>query len=94
MAKSEELEISVAPKGQLEAIQHTLDKLNRTIEDLKSSFEPKKPEEYLTRQETSELLKINLSTLWAWTKKNRLKSYTLCGKVYYKRSQIEEVLNS
>ncbi|MEG9328554.1 helix-turn-helix domain-containing protein [Salinimicrobium catena] len=94
MGKSGELEVTVAPKGQLEAIQETLDRLNKTVEELKRSFEPKQPEEYLTRQEASDLLKINLSTLWNWTtKKKRLKSYSLCGKVYYRRSEIEKLMS-
>lgn len=62
------------------------------IDELKKSFQPKTPEEYLTRKETAELLKINLSSLWSWTKKGRLKSYGLAGKVYYKRSEVESAL--
>lgn len=62
------------------------------IEELKKSFQPKSPEEYLTRNETAKLLKINLSSLWSWTKKGRLKSYGVGGKVYYKRSEVESAL--
>ena len=65
------------------------------IDDLKKNYEPKKPEEYLTREETAKLLKINLSTLWAWTKKDKLKAYGITGeghRVYYKRSEIEKAL--
>lgn len=62
------------------------------LEELKKSFQPKTPEEYLTRKETAELLKINLSSLWNWTRKGRLKSYGISGKVYYKRSEVESAL--
>ncbi|MBN9292811.1 MAG: helix-turn-helix domain-containing protein [Flavobacteriia bacterium] len=65
------------------------------IEELKKSYEPKKPEEYLTRDEVVTLLKINLSTLWSWTKKGKLTSYGIKGegnRIYYKRSEIESAL--
>jgi hypothetical protein len=62
------------------------------LEELKKSFQPKTPEEFLTRTQTAELLKINLSTLYLWTRKRRLKSYGISGKVYYKRSEVESAL--
>lgn len=62
------------------------------LEELKKSFQPKTPEEYLTRKETAELLKINLSTLYLWTKKGVLQSVGCQGKVYYKRSEVESAL--
>ena len=62
------------------------------LDQLKKSFEPKTPEELLTRSETAKLLKINLSTLYLWTKKGKVKSYGISGKVYYKRSEVESSL--
>lgn len=62
------------------------------LDELKKSFQPKTPQELLTRTETAKLLKINLSTLYLWTRKNRLKSYGISGKVYYKRSEVESAL--
>ncbi len=46
--------------------------------------------EILTRKETAELLGINLSTLWAWTKAGKLSSFGIGNKVYYRYSQILE----
>jgi len=46
-------------------------------------------EEYLTREETAQLLKITLSTLHSYTKKGTLKGYRLDGRVLYKRSEVE-----
>lgn len=62
------------------------------IASLKKEFQPKTPEDFLTRKETKELLKIDLSTLWAWTKKGKLKSYGIGNRIYYKRSEIEQTL--
>lgn len=50
----------------------------------------KEPEELLTRTEAAKFLKINLTTLWIWSKKGKLKSYGIGNRVYYKRSEIEQ----
>lgn len=68
------------------------DNLKGQLEELKKSFQPKTPEEFLTRTATAKLLKINLSTLYLWTKKGILQSYGISGKVYYKRSEVESAL--
>ena len=63
------------------------------IENLKKEFQPKTPTEYLTRQDVSELLKINLSTVHNWTKSGTLISYGIGGsRIYYKRSEVEEAI--
>ncbi|SHK72169.1 Helix-turn-helix domain-containing protein [Maribacter aquivivus] len=62
------------------------------LNELEKSFQPKTPEELLSRRETADLLKINLSSLYNWTKKGILKSYGCSGKVYYKRSEVESAL--
>jgi predicted DNA-binding transcriptional regulator AlpA len=45
-------------------------------------------DDLLTREQTATLLQINLSTLYHWTNKGRVKPYRLLNKVYYKRSEI------
>ncbi len=62
------------------------------IEDLKKEFQPKQPTEYLTREETAQLLSITTVTLWRWTNRGTLQSYGIGNKVYYKRKEIEESL--
>ena len=61
-------------------------------QDLKEHFEPKTPNEYLTRVEVSKMLKIDLSSVHNWTKKRILISYQIGGRVYYKRSEIENAI--
>ena len=62
--------------------------------ELSKEFEPKKPTEYLTRSEVCKLLKIDLSTLWRWQKNGTLQGYALNNRVYFKRSEIDDVLNT
>lgn len=50
------------------------------------------PHELLTRAEACILLKINMTTLWNWSKKGRIKSYGIGNRVYYKRGELMESL--
>lgn len=45
-------------------------------------------EELLTREQTAELLQINLSTLWSYTCKGKLCCYGISNRRYYKRSEV------
>ena len=73
-------------------ILNPIEELKQQIKDLKSHFTPKEPIEYLTRSETADLLKINLSTLFLWTKKGMLLSYGIGARVYYKRKEVENAI--
>lgn len=46
------------------------------------------PDELLTRAEACALLKINMTTLWNWSKKGRVISYGIGNRVYYKRGEL------
>lgn len=64
------------------------------LDQLKKDFQPKEPSQYLTREDVATMLQIDLSTLWAWTKKSKLKSYSIGNRVYYKRHEIEFVIDN
>ena len=66
--------------------------LQNQINELKQHYEPKQPTELLTRNEVAELLKCNLTTIWLWCKKGKLKPYGIGNRVYFKRSEIELAL--
>ncbi len=46
--------------------------------------------EYLTPDETAELLKVTKPTIWRYRKRGKLTPYYFENKVYYKRSEIEQ----
>ena len=70
-----------------------IEELHKGIEELTKNFQkPPTQEEYLTKNEAAELLKVNPSTIFNWTSKGILKSYGLGGRIYYKRSEIEECI--
>ena len=81
--------VGITPEQLKEAISQDI---KNQIQELKKSISPKIPTEYLSRKGTAELLKINLSTLYNWTKEGKLQSYGMQGRVYYKRDEVESAL--
>tara|TARA_R110000796_G_scaffold252631_1_gene389291 strand:- start:192978 stop:193259 length:282 start_codon:yes stop_codon:yes gene_type:complete len=46
-------------------------------------------DDLLSREQAAEFLQINLSTLWAWQQKGKVKAYGISGsRRYYKRSEL------
>lgn len=63
------------------------------IQELQKELQTKNnSEELLTREETCQFLKIDSSTLWAWTNKQKVKAYGIGARRYYKRSELMECL--
>lgn len=62
------------------------------LEQLKQEFQPKRPTEYLTRQEVAKMFQVDLSTVHNWTKKGKIKGYGIGHRVYYKRAEVEAAL--
>lgn len=58
------------------------------FDNFKKNLPKENEEELLTREETYQLLKIDSSTLWAWTKKGKIKAYGIANRRYYKRSEL------
>lgn len=55
-----------------------------------SKFESTPKEEWLTRSEVADLLKVDLSTIHRWSVKGTLKKYGIGSKVRYRRSEVEK----
>ena len=62
------------------------------LDELKKDFQPKEATIWLTRDEVSKLLKIDLSTVHNWSKRGKLIPYGLGNRVYYKRSEVEAAI--
>jgi hypothetical protein len=65
---------------------------NGILELQKQLINKDNSEELLTREETCNFLKIDSSTLWAWTNKGKVKAYGIGARRYYKRSELMECL--
>lgn len=87
-------------KGTIQLVQISPDELQEAIisgvraevEKLKTDFQPKQPTEYMTRNEVRDFLNVDLSTVHNLTKRGKLKSYGLGGRVYYKRAEVEAAI--
>ncbi len=75
-----------------EELQKRFDKLENQLKVIQNNFEPKTPIEFLTRQQTADLLQVDLSSIWNYTRKNILQSYGISGRVYYKRKEVEKAI--
>lgn len=68
------------------------ERLKAQLDELKKNFTQKEPDEFLTRKETAELLKISYVTLHDWANKNILKPYKMGNKTYFSRKEVTETL--
>lgn len=67
--------------------------VKKVIKDLEKSLgNLHANDELLTREEACKLLKIDLSTLWHWTNKGKVKAYAIASRRYYKRCELLEAL--
>ncbi len=63
------------------------------IQELQKELQTKdNSEELLTRDETCAFLKVDSSTLWAWTNQGKVNAYGIGARRYYKRSELLECL--
>lgn len=62
------------------------------IEELKKDFQPKQPDELMTRQQTADILKVDISTVYNYTKRGILLSYGIGNRIYYKRSEVQKAI--
>lgn len=56
--------------------------------NLENNLSQEQSEQLLTREETCDFLKINSSTLWAWTNSGKVNGYGIGSRRYYKRSEL------
>lgn len=62
------------------------------LDNLKSEFQPRQPQEFLTRTYVKEWLNVDMSTIHNWTKSGKLKAYGIGNRIYYKRTEVEQAL--
>ena len=84
--------IGTTPNALAELID---EKVKDQLKELQKNFTVKEPEDFLTRNETKDLLKVSLVTIHQWTNKGILKAYKFGNKTYYSRKEItKQMFNS
>jgi predicted DNA-binding protein YlxM (UPF0122 family) len=81
--------IGIEPEQLQNAI---IEGIKLQLNELKKFYEPKTPTEFLSMQETADLLKVDRSSIHNWTKRKILTAWGISGRVYYKRSEIEQAI--
>lgn len=71
-----------------EEILDPLKNLLLQLTEIRNNLQPKEPEEFLTRNEVAELLKINVNTVDRWAKDGKLIRYGMGDRIFYKRHEI------
>ena len=85
-------QITVTQLSLEELIQQITTPLFGKIETLEARIAKKDTGVLWTREEASERLKIDLSTLSRWTKQSKITAHSISGRVYYKESSIQDAL--
>ncbi len=62
------------------------------LEALKEQLKLPKPEEYLTNKEVMSLFKISKGTVGNWVDAGSLIKHGIRGRVYFKRSELEQAM--
>ena len=75
-----------------EQLKEILKPIEFQLQELKEKFTLKEPEDWLTREETANLLKIAYPTLHDWQNKGIITVHKIGNRSYYSRKQINEVL--
>lgn len=83
--------IGVNPSDLITELKNSL--IPELKAQLSAQFQPIQPTEYLTRSEVCKLLKIDLSTLHRWRKDKMIPSYGFGNRVYFKRNEVEQIIN-
>ena len=91
MENSNEITFNNLPSA-VGKVYDVVNEITKQLAEIKKSFEPKTPTEYLTRTEVAEMLKCDPSTVHNWTKKGKLVKHCLGNRTYYKRSEVEAAI--
>jgi len=69
------------------------DEISKNLNQFKKEFLNKEADdELLTRDQTAEFLQVDVSTLYLWAKKGKIKPYGIGKRRYFKRSELIECL--
>ena len=69
------------------------EQVKKNLSEFKKEFLSKEADdELLTRDQTAEFLQVDVSTLYLWAKKGKIKPYGIGKRRYFKRSELIECL--
>jgi len=75
-----------------ELINDILKGVEEKLNEFEKHFEPKKPIQWLTKKEVSNILSISIVTIDDWSKKGILNPFRVGNRIRFKRIQVEQAL--
>lgn len=82
--------LQTTPEQLVELISESV---KQQLENLKKELHSSEAnDELMSREEACDYLKINSSTLWAWTNRKKVRAYGIGNRRYYKRSELMDSL--
>lgn len=83
------MELIILTKEQLQEITNGI---TTRLDSLEKNFQPKEPNQYMTRSEVIDMLQITFGTLNNWCKNGKLKPLGIGGRIYFLRAEVEKSL--
>lgn len=78
-----------------ENLVQDLEEIKTGLDDIKKNYQPKEPEDFITRTEAAKFLKISLVTVHQWANDGILHPYKMGNRTYFSRKQIvDQMYNS
>lgn len=62
------------------------------LQEFLSHYEPKQPNDYLSRSDVAKMFQVDISTIHNWCKAKKLNPLGIGSRVYFLRSEIEASL--
>ena len=79
----------------IEELEEIIDKkLTDSWQKIQFFYPSNSVDDFLTRNETAQMLRVTLPTLYDWTKRGYLQSYRMGSRIRYKRSEVNEAFDS
>lgn len=75
-------------------LESTIEKVITKIIDQQGRRPTANADEYITRLETAEILKVSLVTLHHWTRQGLIQHYKIASRVRYKRAEVMQLLEN
>jgi excisionase family DNA binding protein len=75
-------------------LESTIARVMTEILEKRGHQQPTDKEEFITRQETADILRISLVTLHHWTRQGLIQHYKISSRVRYKRAEVLQLLEN
>jgi len=78
-----------------EELKADINFIKAELKNIKENWQPKEPEDYMTRNAVAEMLSVDLSSIHNYCKRQILQSYQIAGRtgrIYFKRSEVEKAM--